>query len=111
MSRATSLLFYGLGMIAPAAAQAQPAPTPFAMADFGASAGLRVDGQMEDRWLDAPAIDEFHEYRPRQGVPASVRTEVRFARDQTYVYVLARMFDPDITRLRSGLARRDSFSN
>jgi hypothetical protein len=109
MSRATFLLVCASGMIAPGAAQAQPAP--FVMADFGATAGLRIDGQMEDRWLDAPACDEFVEYRPRQGVPASVRTEVRFARDHTYVYVLARMFDPDIARLRSGLARRDSFSN
>ena len=109
MHRATILLVCSLSMIASAATGAQPAP--FAMADFGDDAGLKLDGIVDQRWLDAPVIDDFQEYRPREGAAASVRTEVRFARDGRYVYAIARMFDPDISRLRTGLARRDSFSN
>jgi hypothetical protein len=109
--RAATLLLCAGGMMTPALALAQPASAAFVMADFGEDADLHIDGKMDPRWQEAPAVDDFREYRPRQGVPATVRTEVRFARDQRYVYVLARMWDPDISRLRTGLARRDSFSN
>lgn len=111
--RALILLSCVAGMMAPAMAQTQPATSasPFVMADFGEDAGLAIDGIREPRWEEAPAIEDFQEYRPRQGAPASVRTEVRFARDHQYVYAFARMFDPQISRLRTGLARRDSFSN
>jgi hypothetical protein len=100
------------GMIPPASLATQPvAPTAFEMADFGRAAGIAIDGKLESIWLTAPVADAFEEYRPRQGVPASVRTEVRMGRDATHFYLAARMFDPDISRLRSGLARRDNFSN
>jgi hypothetical protein len=118
MSRSAWLpLMSGWLIMASASAQAQPAapsqaaPRPFPMADFGREAGIRIDGRADAKWQDAAPVEDFVEYRPRQGVPAHVRTDVRFARDSTHVYVLARMFDPDIASLRSGLARRDSFSN
>jgi Domain of unknown function (DUF5916) len=98
-------------IMAPAASATQPAAAPFRMTDLGENAPLRIDGILEAAWGDVPAIDEFIEYRPRQGVPASVRTEVRLARDARHVYIAARMFDPNIARLRTGLARRDNFSN
>jgi hypothetical protein len=92
------------------AAQPKEAP-PFSMADFNSSANIVIDGRIEPAWLEVPAIDTFEEYRPRAGAPASVRTEVRMGRDATHFYLVARLFDPDITRLRTGLARRDNFSN
>jgi hypothetical protein len=98
-------------IIPPPAPAAQASPAPFSMTDWGAEAPIEVDGRFDAAWNDVPAVHEFVEYRPRQGAPASVRTEVRFARDRRYVYAIARMFDPDIGRLRSGLARRDNFSN
>jgi hypothetical protein len=98
-------------MIAPAAHATQPAIAAFTMVDWGEQAPIRVDGAFDAAWAEVPATHEFVEYRPRQGVPAAVRTEVRFARDSRYVYAIARMYDPDISRLRSGFARRDNFSN
>jgi hypothetical protein len=98
-------------MIAPAAFGTQPTGPAFQMSDFGRTAPIEIDGTLEDAWTGVVPVDSFEEYRPRQGVPASVRTEVRFARDASYLYVAARMFDPDISRLRTGLARRDNFSN
>lgn len=95
----------------PTAATQPAAASRFEVADLGEAAGIVIDGQLEGAWTGAPMADEFQEYRPREGAPASVRTEVRFARDANYFYVAARMFDPDISRLRTGLARRDSFSN
>jgi hypothetical protein len=101
-----------LAMIALPVAGAQLAEsTQFSIADLGETAPIVIDGRLEAAWSAVPATDRFEEYRPRQGVPASVRTEVRFARDARFLYVAARMFDPDIERLRTGLARRDNFSN
>lgn len=100
------------GMISSASPAAQPeVASPFAMADFDRSAGIEIDGRIEPAWLAAPVVDAFEEYRPRAGAPASVRTEVRMGRDATHFYLAARLFDPDIARLRTGLARRDNFSN
>jgi hypothetical protein len=98
-------------MIPPHLPATQSASAAFPMGDFGAAAVLRIDGQLDAIWESVEPLPDFVEYRPREGVPATVRTEVRFARDATYFYVFARMFDPDIARLRSGLARRDNFSN
>jgi hypothetical protein len=100
-----------VSIISPAARATQPAVAPVTMVDWGDEAPVRIDGGFDTAWNAVPAVHEFVEYRPRQGVAASVRTEVRFARDGRYVYAIARMFDPDISRLRSGLARRDNFSN
>jgi hypothetical protein len=112
MQRASPLLpVCLLAMIPPHLPAAQSAPTAFPMGDFGAIAAVRIDGQLDAAWQAVEPLSDFEEYRPRQGVPATVRTEVRFARDATYFYAFARMFDPDISRLRSGLARRDNFSN
>jgi len=86
-------------------------PAAFAIADLGEKAPIVIDGVLEPAWEAVPGTDAFQEYRPRQGVPATVRTLVRMARDATHLYVSARLFDPDIARLRSGLARRDNFSN
>ncbi|MBC8026390.1 MAG: carbohydrate binding family 9 domain-containing protein [Steroidobacteraceae bacterium] len=112
MSRTWSLLAVGLITMIPLGLRAaQSAPAAFPMGDFGATAAVHIDGLLDPAWQNVPALGDFQEYRPREGVPATVRTEVRFARDATYFYVYARMFDPDIARLRSGLARRDNFSN
>jgi hypothetical protein len=102
------LAFCALPIMAPATEATQPS---FTMWDWGDTAPVRVDGAFDAAWAEVPAIDDFVEYRPRQGAVAIVRTEVRLARDAKYLYVIARMFDPDISRLRSGLARRDNFSN
>ena len=100
------------GMISGASHGAQPQePPPFSIADFNRSADIEIDGRIEPAWLAAPVIDAFEEYRPRAGAPAIVRTEVRMGRDATHFYLVARLFDPDIARLRAGLARRDNFSN
>jgi len=100
------------GMISSASHATQPGDAPpFSMADFHRSAGIEIDGRIEPAWLAAPVVDAFEEYRPRAGVPASVRTEVRMGRDATHFYLVARLFDLDIARLRTGLARRDNFSN
>jgi hypothetical protein len=86
-------------------------PADFVIADLGQKAPIEIDGVLEPAWDAVPGSDAFEEYRPRQGVAASVRTVVRMARDATHLYVSARLFDPDITHLRRGLARRDNFSN
>ena len=110
--RLVALLVSLHSIMAPPRASAQAVElAPFPIADAGLHAPFHIDGALEPAWDAIPAVDAFEEYRPRQGVPATVRTEVRFARDSRYFYAAARMFDPDIGRLRSGLARRDNFSN
>jgi len=53
-------------------------------------------------------MTQFWQSAPREGEPATERTEVRIAYDDQAVYVAARLFDSDPTGVRSQLARRDA---
>lgn len=48
----------------------------------------RIDGTLEELvWRDAPAVDAFTQQEPREGQPASDRTEVRVLYDSGHLYV------------------------
>jgi hypothetical protein len=109
--KASGLWIFGIGLAALAHSGRINAEVVFRMQDFGTTAQVVVDGLIEHAWDAAPIADHFVEYRPREGVPATVRTEVRFGRDADAFYVAAKMFDPDMSQLRSGFARRDGYAN
>lgn len=56
-------------------------------------------------WADAPAITSFTQLDPREGEPASERTEVRILYDDQAIYIGARMHDRG--EIRTRLGRRD----
>ena len=68
-----------------------------------------VDGVLsEPVWSDGPACTTFVQRIPREGKPATLRTEVRVAYDDDALYIGARMYDPAPDSILARLARRDA---
>jgi hypothetical protein len=69
---------------------------------------VTLDGRFDEApWSRAPWFDRFWESFPQDKVPAKVRTEVQFARDDQALYAAVRVHDPDVSQLRAPFARRD----
>ena len=85
---------------------------PPRMSAVRAAAGApRVDGRLDDpAWALAEPVTEFRQQSPRDGDPATERTEVRIVYDAEAVYVGARMFDSEPSRIAAQLGRRDNIS-
>jgi hypothetical protein len=67
---------------------------------------IDVNGQLdESAWRDVPALTEFVQKEPVEGSTPTDRMEVRFAYDDSALYVGARMYSTDL--VRSPLGRRD----
>jgi len=83
-----------------------PAPVAHASRRNGA---IEIDGSLDDSaWKLATPITELRQIQPREGAPASVRTEIRILYDDEALYIGARMYEPDGARgVRAPLARRD----
>ncbi|HUP89390.1 MAG TPA: DUF5916 domain-containing protein, partial [Longimicrobiales bacterium] len=73
------------------------------------SGAITIDGNLNDAaWAAAPVIDKFVQRDPKEGEPASLRTEVRVLFDNEFLYIAARMFDDQPNKIVGRLARRDS---
>ena len=73
---------------------------------------VEVDGRLDEPvWRRAPAVSDFVQREPREGILPSERTEVRFAWDDRALYVAARMYRQDPSEIRATLARRDDNGN
>jgi uncharacterized protein DUF5916/cellulose/xylan binding protein with CBM9 domain len=95
---------------APAAAQnVHPTPPPEVRA-VSLQEPIRLDGNLDEAvWHTAPAAVDFRQSQPKEGEPATQRTEVRFAYDAAAIYVGARMYDDSGARgVRTRLVRRDA---
>ena len=109
MSR-TVVLLVVLGSVAgPAAAQnvhSTPGPVVRVVPLEGE---IRLDGRLDEPvWRTAPAATDFRQNQPKEGQPATQRTEVRFTYDAAAIYVGARMFDDSGAQgVRTRLVRRD----
>ena len=74
------------------------------------SAGIRVDGRLDDAaWQQAAVLESFTQYEPVEGIPASQRTEVLVLVDQGSVYFAVRAFDDQPRGIRATMAERDEF--
>jgi hypothetical protein len=55
---------------------------------------INVDGRLDETaWTRATPITDFKQQQPREGAPASERTEVRVLYDERALYIGARMYD------------------
>jgi hypothetical protein len=74
---------------------------------------IHLDGRLDEAvWHTAPAATGLRQAQPREGEPATQRTEVRFAFDEAALYIGARMFDDSGARgVRTRLVRRDADMN
>ena len=90
----------------PASPASNPVPTVQAVR---ATSAVVIDGRLDDEvWLKAPAVTSFTQRDPEEGKPVSERTELRLAYDEAALYVGARMFDREASKIARQLARRDS---
>jgi hypothetical protein len=72
---------------------------------------IRVDGRLDEEiWLRGSPITDFTEKEPTEGAEPTDLTEVRFAYDDSAVYVAARMSTRNAPALQAPLGRRDNSS-
>lgn len=68
----------------------------------------RLDGRLsEEVWRTAPAAQGFLQREPSEGAPALDRTEVRFAYDESALWIGARMHSRNPRDIRALITRRD----
>jgi hypothetical protein len=91
----------------PPAAAAPARPTPRISA-VRATAKIAVDGRLDEAdWERAAPAKDFLQKDPDEGKPATEPTEVRFLYDDDALYVGARMFDSEPSKIAKRLTRRD----
>lgn len=94
--------------------QAIPQEVPFSLDVGTADEAPEIDGVIEAaEWAGASLASDFLQYQPRQGAPASERTEVLVLQDARAVYFAFRVFDPEeptaqITRRDANLTSDDA---
>ncbi len=72
----------------------------------------RIDGRMDDAaWKQAPVIDDFTQQRPNEGSKPTERTEIRLLYDDGALYVGARMYRTDPSKISRTVTRRDGMGN
>ena len=94
--RALRFPFLAAGLLAaaPLAAQNGAHPTPGPAVTAHAVTDVVLDGRLDEAvWATPAPATDFRQQDPREGEPASQRTEVRFAYDERALYIGARMFD------------------
>jgi hypothetical protein len=103
-----------LTVVAPGLATAQGLsqglthPAPVARATRVALGAITIDGRLDEAaWATAEPITSFTQFDPKEGEPATQRTDVRILIDGEAIYFGARMFETDPAKVRPRLARRD----
>lgn len=73
---------------------------------------ISLDGALsESSWAAALPVSDFTQREPREGAPATERTEVRVLYDDDALYVGARLYDSRPDSIRAQLARRDRITS
>ncbi len=103
--------------VAPAAAQGTPDISPSAPARKQMTAvrmtqgSIRLDGQLDDpAWAQAAWIRDFVQKMPREGAPPTDSLRIGILYDEAALYVGARMYSRDPSKLQAPLSRRDNTS-
>ena len=69
----------------------------------------RIDAMLDDRaWQSTAVIDDFTQQEPREGAPASERTEVRLVYDSRRLFIAVHAFDTQPSQIIATDMRRDS---
>ena len=72
------------------------------------AAKIAIDGRLDEAdWARALPAKDFLQKDPDEGKPATEPTEVRFLYDDDALYVGARMFDSEPSKIAKRLTRRD----
>jgi hypothetical protein len=127
LSRLLPIVVLVLAGAAPVAAQSRPqvfdgppapqAPVVIARDEAGRVtvravrivAPLQIDGRLDEAvYTEIAAMSDFIQQEPREGAPATERTEVWLLFDDDFVYVVARCWESQPQRLVATDMRRDS---
>jgi hypothetical protein len=102
-------------LAAPAAAQGTQAPArnvsgaPRALVAVPLAGEVHLDGRLDEaEWTAATAASDFTQSWPKEGAPASFRTEAKVLLGSDALYVGVRAFDPHPDSIAAPLARRDA---
>jgi hypothetical protein len=73
------------------------------------TSSIAIDGKLDEAaWADANVVTQFTQVDPKQGEPATQRTEIRILFDDDAVYIGAKMYDTEgAAGVRTSLVRRD----
>ena len=72
---------------------------------------VKIDGRADESfWALCDTAGAFTQADPVNGAPASERTVVRIAYDTTALYIFAKLYDTEPSKIVKRLARRDGFS-
>jgi hypothetical protein len=97
-----------LPLILAAALFAQSAPSQPPVRASRATTPPIVDGRLDEAvWESADVAEDFRQFEPDEGQPATERTEVRVLYDNDSLYVGVRLFDSQPDRIVARLSRRD----
>jgi hypothetical protein len=104
-----ALLFLTLPLSAQISGDSVSAPRKYATAVRVASDGIRIDGLLDDQtWKQAVPVTDFIQKEPSEGAPPSEDMEVRFAYDDSAIYIAARMYNRKQIPIQAPLGRRDA---
>ena len=68
---------------------------------------IAIDGILSEPEWKRKGFDEFYQQEPREGMPATLKTEVWVAYDNDAIYYAARYYDPQPDSILARLVRRD----
>ena len=98
-------------LVAVSAAAQEGAPPRKQIAATRAESLLRLDGRLDEPvWAAAPAMTGFVQRVPDEGAPATDETIVKFAYDESALWIGARMNAADATKIAAPVTRRDDVS-
>jgi len=71
-----------------------------------------IDGKLDEPvWAALPLMTDFSQYIPRNGAPATERSEVRLGYDDSALYICARLYDRAPDSLLTELSERDGLGD
>ena len=85
--------------------------TPSVLRAHPLQASLSVDGQLDEpEWQQAVAIDNFLQFEPDEGAPATQKTEVRVLYGANNVYFGVQLYDDEPQDIQRTLGQRDELN-
>jgi len=109
--RSVAIALLAIFLAVPCSGKSADGDTEIIASTIDGTAAIVIDGELNDAaWQKATPITTFVQRDPLEGAPATFRTEARVVSDSTAIYIAVRAFDPEPTRIRGYLTRRDMWS-
>ena len=84
-----------------------PRRVPPVVKALKATEEIKVDGELSERVWKGPGVSRFVQHNPADGAVPTEKTEFWVAYDDKALYVAARLFDQEPSKIVARLSRRD----